>query len=126
LETPALPCDIAELNEEEEARQLQIFAERQLHHLYMTETADKNPRHFDALSYPFSIGRRKIFQLSSAPWQGDNIPLMSSLVFVKHEWQHICAGAPSDTIIPCSITFEGDEEEHECLRLDKLERGAEE
>jgi hypothetical protein len=126
LETPALPCDIAELNEDEEARQLQIFAKRQLHHLYMTETADKNPRHFDALSYPFSIGRRKIFQLSSAPWQGDDISLRSSLVFVKHEWQHIRAGAPSDTITPCPITCERDGEEHECLRLDKLERGAEE
>jgi hypothetical protein len=68
LKTPALPCDIAELSEDEESRQLlQIFAKRQLHHLYMTATADKNPRHFDALTYPFSIGRRKIFQLASAP-----------------------------------------------------------
>jgi len=88
----------------------------------MTETADKNPQHFDALSYPFSIGRRKIFQLSSAPWQGDNIPLRSSLVFVKQNWQHICS--PSDTA--CPITFEGDKEEHECFRLDELEQGAEE
>ena len=122
LTTPALPCDIAELNEDEESQQLQIYAKRQLHYFYMTETADKNPRHFDALSYPFSIGRRKIFQLASAPWQGDNIPLRSSLVFVKQNWQHV--GAPSDTT-PCPITFTGDEED-ECLRLDELEQGAEE
>jgi hypothetical protein len=122
LKTPALPREIAELNEDLESQQLQLFAKRQLHHFYITETADKNPQHFDALSYPFSIGRRKISQLSSAPWQGDNIPLRSSLIFVKQNWQHICS--PSDT--PCLITFEGDEEEHECFRLDELEQGAEE
>jgi hypothetical protein len=122
LETPALPCEIAELSEDEQSQQLQIFAKRQLHYFNMTETADKNPRHFDALSYPFSIGRRKTSQLASAPWQGDNIPLRSSLIFVKQNWQHICA--PSDDT-PCPITFEGDEE-RECLRLDELEQESEE
>lgn len=67
METPSPPRALTELSEDEALQQLESFAKRQLHHLYMTETANKNPIHFDALTLPFSIGRRKIFQLSSAP-----------------------------------------------------------
>ena len=121
LEVPSLPQDIGELDADEKLQQLEIFVKRQLHHFYMTETADKNSLHFEALSDPFSIGRRKIFELSSAPWEGDNIPLRSSLLFVKQNWPDICM--PSDA--PCPIDFT-DEEEVECLRLDELEQGADE
>ncbi|KAK5109410.1 hypothetical protein LTR62_007076 [Meristemomyces frigidus] len=119
IEPPSLSPELDEMSEEERLQQLEIFAKRQLHHFYMTETADKNPLHFDAVTYPFSIGRRKIFQLSSAPWEGDNIPLRSSLIFVKQNWPTIC-GSSAD---PCPITFT-DEEERECLRLDDLEQNA--
>ena len=121
LEIPRLPEKTSELSEDERLQQLENFAKRQLHYFYMTETAEHNALHFDTLNYPFSIGRRKIFQLSGAPWQGDNIPLRSSLIFVKQHWRHICA--LSET--PCPITFTA-EEERECLRLDELEQDAEE
>lgn len=117
LERPRLSPKIHELSEDERLQQLESFAKRQLHYFYMTETAEHNCLHFDALNYPFSIGRRKLFQLSGAPWQGDNIPLKSSLIFVKHRWRQICA--LFDT--PCPITFT-EEEERECLRLDELEQ----
>lgn len=55
------------------------------------------------------------------PWQGDNIPLRSSLIFVKQNWDTVCA-LPNT---PCPITFT-DEEERECLRLDELEQDADE
>lgn len=121
LRLPSLPRDFNNLPEPDRERQLELLAKRQLHHLYMTETAEKNPKHFDAMSYPYSIGRRKLFQLSSAPWQGDNIPLRSSLIFVKQNWRDFCGSSN----ILCPITFT-DEEESECLRLDELEQGAEE
>jgi hypothetical protein len=110
-----------ELSAAEEQERLDSLAKIQLHHFYMTETANNNPIHFDALTLPFSIGRRKIFQLSSAPWQGDNIPLRSSLIFVKQNRNKICASPGT----PCPITFT-DEEERGCLRLDELEQDAEE
>jgi hypothetical protein len=57
----------------------------------MKETANENPLHFDALTLPFSIGRRKIFQLSSAPWQGDNTPLKIKLDIRQAELgRHLC------------------------------------
>jgi hypothetical protein len=110
-----------ELSEDGALQHLESFAKRQLHHLYMTETANIDSLYFDVLNLPFSIGRRKIFQLSSAPWQGDNILLRSSLIFVKQNWNTICAS--SDT--PCAITLTA-EEERECLRLDESEQDAEE
>jgi hypothetical protein len=92
-----------ELSEDGALQHLESFAKRQLHHLYMTETANIDSLYFDVLNLPFSIGRRKIFQLSSAPWHT------------------ICAS--SDT--PCAITLTA-EEERECLRLDESEQDAEE
>ena len=121
LRLPSLPPDFDSLPEHDRLSQLELLAKRQLHHFYMTWSAEKNPRHFDAMNYPFSIGRRKIFQLSSAPWQGDNIPPRSSLIFVKQNWRDFCGSST----VPCPITFT-DEEESECLRLDELEQGAEE
>lgn len=121
LQPPSLPQGVSELAEDERLQQLETLAKRQLHHFYMIETGENNPAHLDAMSYPFSIGRRKIFELSSAPWQGDNIPLRSSLIFVKQNWENFCGSSN----IRCPITFT-DEEESECLRLDELEHGAEE
>jgi hypothetical protein len=121
METPSPPQVMIELSEDGALQHLESFAKRQLHHLYMTETANIDSLYFDVLNLPFSIGRRKIFQLSSAPWQGDNIPLRSSLIFVKQNWNTICASP--DT--PCPITLTA-EEERECLRLDESEQDAEE
>lgn len=121
LELPQLPEDCLDLSEDERLEQLELFHKRQLHYFYMTETAQNNPTHFEALTYPFAIGRRKIYNLSAAPWQGDNVPLRSSLIFVKQHWRQIIG----DPEVPCPITFT-EQEEHECLRLDELEREAEE
>lgn len=121
LDPPSLPPATDDMEESERLQQLGIFAKRQLHYLYMTETAKRNPLHFEALSHPFTIGRRKSFGLSSAPWEGDNIPLRASLMFAKQNWQAMSA----DPDIPCPINF-APEEELECLRLDKLEQEADE
>ncbi|KAM3416296.1 hypothetical protein BST61_g7902 [Cercospora zeina] len=101
--------------------QLTILRDRELHYEYVTRTAAKNPAHFNALRYPYSTGRRKVFQLSSDPWEGDNIPLRSSLIFVKKHWKDFS----NDLDVPCPITF-SEAEEEECLRLDDSEREASE
>lgn len=119
LETPKLPDDLSALDEDSRLEQLELFHKRLLCHFYMTETSKNNPIHYEALTFPFSTGRRKVYNLSCAPWQGDNIPLRSSLVFIKQQWPQI--SARSD--VPCPITFT-EEEERECFRLDELERKA--
>lgn len=119
LETPRLPNDLSALDEDGRLEQLGVFEKQRLHHLYMTETSKNNPTHYEALTLPFSIGRRKIYNLSCAPWQGDNVPLRSSLIFIKQQWPQILGRSD----VPCPIAFT-EEEEQECLRLDELEREA--
>lgn len=93
MQAPTLPPVYTDLSEDDQREQLEVLGKRQLHYFYMTEAANKKSPHFDALIDPFSIARCKIFQLSSAPWQGDNVPLRSSLVFVKQNWHNICASS---------------------------------
>lgn len=119
LETPRSRDHLSALDAYSRLEQLELLGKRQLHHLYMTETSKNNPIHYKALTLPFSTGRRKVYNLSCAPWQGDNIPLRSSLVFIKQKWSQISAGSGS----PCPITF-AEEDEEECFRLDDLEREA--
>ncbi|CAK3787619.1 Hypothetical predicted protein [Lecanosticta acicola] len=119
LELPRLPDDLAALDEDSRLEQLELFRKRHLHYRYMIETSANNPAHYEALTLPFSVGRRKVYDLASAPWQGDNIPLRSSLIFIKQQWAQIAARPD----VPCPVTF-AEEEEQECFRLDELEREA--
>ena len=79
----------------------------------------EEPHTLPSIVSPLSIGTRKIYNLSGAPWQGDNIPLKSSLIIIKQRWHQIAASPD----LPRPITYT-EEEEHQCLRLDDLEREA--
>lgn len=118
-ETPRLASNISVLDDDSRREQIEYFNKQQLHHLYLVETSKHNPTHYEALTIPFAIGRRKVYDLASAPWQGDNIPLRSSLIFLKQQWSQLSA-KPG---VPCPITFD-EEEERDCFRLDELEREA--
>ncbi|CAK4034678.1 Hypothetical predicted protein [Lecanosticta acicola] len=87
------------------------------HQGYVEMIERHDPSHFKALTYPFAVGRQKIHRLAGEPWQGDNIPMRSSLIFVKQHWSQIC----SDPAVPCPISFT-QEEEIDCLRLDDAEQ----
>ncbi|KAF2770391.1 hypothetical protein EJ03DRAFT_350470 [Teratosphaeria nubilosa] len=63
LETPRLPDDLSALSEERRSELLAIFEKRHLRYFYMTETSKINPTHYETLTFPFSIGRRKIYEL---------------------------------------------------------------
>jgi hypothetical protein len=119
LETPRLPDNLPVLDQDSRREQLELYDKQCLHHLYMKETLENNMPHYEALTLPFSFGRRKIYNLSCAPWQGDNVPLRSSLMFIKQKWPQIVARSD----VPCPITFT-EEEEQEYLHLDELEREA--
>ncbi|EME81365.1 uncharacterized protein MYCFIDRAFT_38290, partial [Pseudocercospora fijiensis CIRAD86] len=99
------------------AQHLYLQRQRELRNTYIGAVEQHDPLHFESLTYPFSIGRQKLHRLSENPWQGDNIPLRSSLIFVKQNWPQIT----SDPTIPCPIAFTA-EAEQECLRLDDAEQ----
>lgn len=119
METPRLPDNLSTLDEASRCEQLEAFARRRLHHLYLMETARDNALHYEALTYPFAVGRRKVWSLASEPWQGDNVPLRSSLMFIRQHWHEIAPENHKE----CPIEFDAAEEQ-EYLRLDELEREA--
>ncbi|EER29794.1 hypothetical protein CPC735_011120 [Coccidioides posadasii C735 delta SOWgp] len=121
LQTPTLPRNFDELEEIQRFQHAEIFRKRQLHYLYVKLTADKNPEHYDALTYHLSALRRRIFHHASDPWEGDNMTLKADLVTLSRNW----GGANRDARTPCPIFFSGDESS-ECLRLAREQSDADE
>ncbi|KAF7197402.1 Altered inheritance of mitochondria protein 9, mitochondrial [Pseudocercospora fuligena] len=116
-ESSELPSNPSDEDENTKAQRLYSLRQRGLRNTYISAVEKHDPLHFEALTYPFAIGRQKIHRLSGDPWQGDNIPLRSSLIFVKQNWDQIS----SDPNTHCPISFT-EEEEQECLRLDDAEQ----
>jgi hypothetical protein len=100
-ESPSLPDNLSTWDEDSRQEQLEISHKRKSHHFYMTETSRHSLMHYEALTLSFSVGRRKIYDLSCSPWQGDNVPLRSSLMFLARQWAQITARPD----VPCSISF---------------------
>jgi hypothetical protein len=113
LKYPELPENFDDLSEEEQFEQVVLLRKRQLHYFYFEGTAKLNPTHYEALIYPQSILRRKIYRHASDPWEGDNVTLKADLVHFTRTWQNL---AGDDSKTPCPIAF-SDEEVAECLRL---------
>ncbi|KAH2984236.1 hypothetical protein KXV25_001497 [Aspergillus fumigatus] len=121
-DNPAGPYFTEDFNELEEIHQVQhaeLFRKRQLHYLYVKLTAEKNPEHYDALTYHFSTLRRQVFHRASDPWKGDNMTLKADLVTLSRNWGELTG----DARIPCPIFFSRDESS-ECLRLARQQSDA--
>lgn len=122
LKITAGPYFTEDFNELEEIHQVQhaeLFRKRQLHYLYVKLTAEKNPEHYDALTYHFSTLRRQVFHRASDPWKGDNMTLKADLVTLSRNWGELTG----DARIPCPIFFSRDESS-ECLRLARQQSDA--
>ncbi|GAB7353824.1 hypothetical protein MBLNU459_g4197t1 [Dothideomycetes sp. NU459] len=118
LETPLLPSDIDRMDENGQAEQLALFHKRQLHYFYVTETEAGNDVHFDALTHGFSAARRRLYEQSGAPWEGDTVTLKSGIIHMTQKWHQVVGSANI-----CPISF-STEEVAECLRLEGDQRDA--
>jgi hypothetical protein len=121
LQVPTLPDNFDNLGEEERYHEAELFRKRQLHYLYFARTADLNKTHYEALAYPLSILRRRLFHHARDPWEGDNITLRADLVKISREWTRL----DSKETGSCLITY-SEEELAEYLRLDKAQEEADE
>ncbi|KAH2460525.1 hypothetical protein KXW63_000568 [Aspergillus fumigatus] len=119
LQVPTLPEDFNELEEIHQVQHAELFRKRQLHYLYVKLTAEKNPEHYNALTYHFSTLRRQVFHRASDPWEGDNMTLKADLVTLSRNWGELTG----DARIPCPIFFSRDESS-ECLRLARQQSDA--
>ncbi|KAF2083964.1 hypothetical protein K490DRAFT_76144 [Saccharata proteae CBS 121410] len=125
LTTPELPPKFDELSESKQFEQVLLLRRRQLHYFYVAMTAKLNPRHYDALASDLSMLRRKLFDHSSYPWEGDNVTLKADLVHLMKNWSNIAAAEPStsgDARASCPISFSEDEViEYERLNAAQIE-----
>lgn len=125
---PKLPPDFDELGEGKKFEQVMLLRRRQLHFYYVGMTEKFNPTHYDALTHDFSTLRRKLFDHSSYPWEGDNVTLKADLISFTKNWSDIAApqsSASGDPWPPCPIAFPEDEVS-ECLRLNAAQIEADE
>ncbi|KAF1943375.1 hypothetical protein EJ02DRAFT_502228 [Clathrospora elynae] len=128
LTPPQLPHNFDELSESEQFEQVMLLRRRQLHYFYVAATAKFNPTHYDALTYDFSILRRKLFDHASSPWEGDNVSLKTDLIHLERNWSNITTSSSStnnDARPPCPIAFSEDEVS-ESLRLNAAQADADE
>jgi hypothetical protein len=119
LTPPDLPPNFDELSDSEQLQEAELLRRRQLHYFYVVMTERLNPTHYDALSYDFSILRRKLFDHASSPWAGDNVTLKADLIDLTKNWTDIVtphSSTSDDASPPCPIAFSEDEVS-ECLRL---------
>ena len=110
-----LPNDFDTLSASEQENQLEIFRRRHVHYLYMCETREQNPMHFEGLCYRWTPLSRRLFVHVSAPWEGDIVPLKTDLIHVTENWPAIVRDSPMGSL-SCPIQF-GEAESQECLRL---------
>ncbi|KAJ5142757.1 uncharacterized protein N7515_001544 [Penicillium bovifimosum] len=121
LQIPTLPSNFDELEEFEQFKQAELLRRRQLHYHYVKQTAEKNPQHYEALTYDFSTLRRRLYDHASDPWEVDNMTLKADLVTLSRNW----SGMNRDAKAACPISF-SDDESTECLRLVRAQSEADE
>jgi hypothetical protein len=121
LQVPALPDNLDDLGGEEQCHEAELFRKRQIHYLYFARTAALNTTHYDTLTYPLSIPRRRLFRHASDPWEGDKITVKADLVRISGEWSRLDSRETGS----CPITY-SEEESAEYLRLDQAQEEADE
>ena len=109
-DAPALPDNFDQLEEEQQAEQLDLLRRRQLHYFYVKETARRNPLHWKAMTQNFSMLKRKLYHHATEPWEGDNVTLKADLIHLTQNWQDIAATSC------CPVSF-AEAEVAECLQL---------
>ncbi|GAB7324310.1 hypothetical protein MBLNU13_g08275t1 [Cladosporium sp. NU13] len=84
LSPPQLPEDLENLYEGDREKEFELYRRRHVHFYYVGATAKHNDRHVQALMHPAGLFRRKIYQLASEPWEGNNIPLKADCDAMAH------------------------------------------
>lgn len=110
LSRPQLPEDFDDLEEEDRKKEFELYRLRHVHFHYVDATAKHNDRHFNTLTHPAGLLRRKIFQHADEPCEGNNFPLKADLMRAVQQWDSFDLGTESGdarTHEECPITIEG-------------------
>jgi hypothetical protein len=99
-----LPDDFDKLSQEEQRREMVLLRRRRVHHHYNVSTAAYNKVHHKGLVYPLNTFRRRIFNHATAPWEGETIKLLWSLIEMVMDWESFVKDGT-----PCPVVFTKDE-----------------
>ena len=94
---PKLPNGFDKLSQEEQRRET-------VHYHYILSTAAHNRVHHKGLVYPLNTFRRRIFNHATAPWEGETIKLLWSLIEMVMDWESFAKDGT-----PCLVVFSKDE-----------------
>lgn len=111
---PKLPENLAEMDDEEHAEELEKFRRRHLHFFYLGFTQRFNLAHFEVLDRRTDLLTRKIFDHAGEPWEGNNIPLKADLIHATRVWRELMDdnGYIGKVIPSCPISFTKPDVQH--------------
>ncbi|KAF8999545.1 hypothetical protein BDZ89DRAFT_1096256 [Hymenopellis radicata] len=101
---PSLPENFEDLDETEQSRAKKLYYNRFIHYHYVKSTAECNELHYAALTDPVGMLRRRLFCHASDPWEGETLALKN--------WE--------------TLTGEARRDVRETMKLDEVQRGADE
>ncbi|KAJ7261749.1 hypothetical protein B0H12DRAFT_1231401 [Mycena haematopus] len=93
---PSLPENLNALNEIEQSRETELL--RLVHYHYVKNTEEYNELHYEALTDPASVLRRRLFHHASDPWEGETSALKVALVDATEDWETLAGGG-----VPCPV-----------------------
>lgn len=111
---PSLPGNLGDLDESEQNRQKELYRDRLVHYHYMKSTEEFNKVHHMALTSPLGTLRRRLFDYTGEPWEGETIALKLALIEATENWNRITGGGA-----PCPVAYDA-EDVQETKKLDKV------
>jgi Phosphotransferase enzyme family len=115
LKEPKLPTNLSTLSESEQLEATERFRRHHLHFYYFGGAHKFNNNHYKALRLKSTALKQHLCFNSSAPWQGNNIPLRAALIEATLKWDTLTLES-TDATVPCPISF-SETEIAECLRI---------
>lgn len=81
-----LPANFESLSSEEQASTRELMRKRLIHFYYAAMTMKLMPDHFDALRKDSLMLRAKLYDRTTAPWDGDSVLLKFALIQAIKKW----------------------------------------
>ncbi|KAF5354038.1 hypothetical protein D9756_006957 [Leucocoprinus leucothites] len=117
---PSLPEIFDDLDETQQAEEMELYRRRLVHYHYVKNTEEYNKLHYTALTDPMGTLRRRLFCHASDPWEGETLALKVALIQATENWKSLTGGDP-----PCPVMFDS-EDVRKAIKLDAEQRGADE
>lgn len=115
LKKPQLPENLSSLSEADRSETIERYRKRHLHFYYFGGAHKFNHNHYKALRLTTTALKQRLCFHSSAPWQGNNIPLKAALIEATLKWASLTSDS-ANLSVACPISFTEAEIAH-CLYI---------